>query len=46
MAGWLAGCVFDADDPSPLVRFLERDPNIEVVEGADEILIRPRSAPK
>jgi transmembrane sensor len=36
--------LFDADDPSPVVRFLERDPQIEVVETEDAILIRPRSA--
>jgi Fe2+-dicitrate sensor, membrane component len=34
--------IFDADDPSPLIRYLERDPKIEVVRGANEILIRPR----
>jgi transmembrane sensor len=36
--------VFDADDPSPLVQFLARDPNVAVTKSADEILIRPRTA--
>lgn len=36
--------VFDADDPSPLVRYLERDPGIEVIRSGGEIVIRPVSA--
>jgi transmembrane sensor len=34
--------VFDADDPVPLLRFLTNDPEVEVVTGAREIIIRPR----
>jgi len=34
--------VFDADDPSPLLRFLERDPAVEVIKGEHEIVIRDR----
>lgn len=32
--------VFDADDPSPLLQFLERDPTVEVIKSDDEIVIR------
>jgi ferric-dicitrate binding protein FerR (iron transport regulator) len=34
--------VFDADDPSTMIRFLSRDPNVEVIHSDTEILIRPR----
>lgn len=34
--------VFDADDPSPLIRFLAKDPQLEIVTGASEIVVRPR----
>ena len=34
--------VFDADDPAPLLQFLSRDPEIVVVKGEDEVLIRSR----
>lgn len=35
--------VFDADDPSPLIRFLSGSPEVTVVRGDHEILIRPRT---
>lgn len=34
--------VFNADDPSPLLRYLEGDPGVEVVRERDAILIRSR----
>ena len=34
--------VFDADDPSPLMQFLERDPAVEVAKSDDEFVIRGR----
>jgi transmembrane sensor len=36
--------VFDADDPAPLVQYLQDDPTIEVVRSEGEILIRARAA--
>lgn len=38
------GGTFDADDPMPMVRYLSRDPDIEVMQKEGEIVIRP-SAP-
>jgi transmembrane sensor len=34
--------VFDANDPSPLIQFLSRNPDVEVVRSEKEVLIRPR----
>lgn len=34
--------VFDADDPRPLVKFLEEDAELNVTEDKDEIVIRKR----
>ena len=34
--------VFNADDPSPMLRLLSRDPNVEVITSETEIVIRPR----
>lgn len=34
--------VFDADDPSPLIRFLEKDPAVALVERHGEIIVRAR----
>ncbi|MBS0421414.1 MAG: FecR domain-containing protein [Proteobacteria bacterium] len=36
--------VFDADDPTPLIKFLSADPNVIVTKTADEVLIQPRDA--
>lgn len=36
--------VFDADDPSTMIRFISRDANVEVITNENEILIRPRSS--
>jgi hypothetical protein len=35
------GGTFDADDPMPMVRYLSRDPDIEVIRNGAEIVIRP-----
>jgi transmembrane sensor len=34
--------VFDADDPSPMLRYLEQDPAIEVIQHGEEIVIRAK----
>ncbi len=34
--------VFDADDPSPLIEYLARDPEVVVQRAGNEIVIRPR----
>lgn len=38
------GGTFDADDPQPLIRYLSKEPDVEVVRSDREILIRPKSA--
>lgn len=34
--------VFDADDPSPLIDYLSRDPDVEIIRGEHAIVIRSR----
>lgn len=34
--------LFDADDSSPLLQYLERDPAVEVVRSKEGVLIRPK----
>ena len=37
--------VFDADDASPVLRYLEQAPGIEVIQRREEIMIRAKRSP-
>ncbi len=36
--------IFDADDPTPLIEHLSRDPEVIVLRSGGEVVIKPRSA--